>query len=269
MRALYLIMWISVSLGLSGCLTLEQGVRYLDTSLNGDVQGTQLADALYQKGDFQTASRLYRRLIEKSPQDSHLWLRYSNILYELRIYPEALQSYEALISLTPESCDGYVGAGRSSLKLSRPTRAGEYFRQCYRLNKKHGQALIGLAISEDLAGNSDEAVKFYKDAINLSPYDLDLKNNLALSLMLKGKFDEAIEMLSHVAFGPNASPQVRQNLALAYGLNGDEMAAAQVAALDLPPRTVQNNLKYYAFIRHMPDKEALRSLLLPHIGYQQ
>lgn len=256
-------------LSLSGCLTLEQGAKYVEESLTGDVQGTQLADALYNKGDFSTASKIYHRLLEKNPRDIHLWRRYSSILYEIQAYPEALQSYETLIELEPDLCDGYVGAGKSSLKLARPIRASEYFRQCYRLDENHRQALIGLAISEDLAGNALEASLFYKAAIGLSPFNLNLKNNFALSLILADKIDEAIEILNHVAFGPTASSQVRQNLALAYGLKGDEVAAAQVAALDLSPRAVQNNLRYYAFIRHMSDKEALRGLLLAQTGPTQ
>ena len=52
-----------------------------------------------------------------------------------------------------------------------------------------------------------------------------------------------MRLLGGIANGPEANPQTRQNLALAYALAGDTEAARRVAAVDLPEAEVAANLK--------------------------
>jgi Flp pilus assembly protein TadD len=60
-----------------------------------------------------------------------------------------------------------------------------------------------------------------------------LRNNYGLSLALAGNHDEALELLSAVVDEPGATARNRQNLALAYGLAGNLVAAERISRLDL------------------------------------
>jgi len=112
-----------------------------------------------------------------------------------------------------------------------------------------------------MAGRAALSHKYYQYALSVKPYDLRVRNNYSLSLMLLGKYEEAILELSQIAFGPGSSVSIRQNLALANGLKGDMEAAGQVAALDFPPNVVKNNLQYFKLIRNMGGNEAIKSVI--------
>jgi len=59
--------------------------------------------------------------------------------------------------------------------------------------------------------------------------------------------------LSAAAGSPNATARTRQNLALAYGLSGDNEKAAAVGRTDLDEASVKSNLAYYTMLRGLSD----------------
>ena len=63
-----------------------------------------------------------------------------------------------------------------------------------------------------------------------------------------GKLDEAISLLTDLVNSEYANPQVRQNLALLYGLKGDLAEAMSLANEDLPPETVAQNLEAFRML---------------------
>ena len=70
-----------------------------------------------------------------------------------------------------------------------------------------------------------------------------------MSLALAGQPAEGVRILREVAGLPGASPRVRQNLALAYGLLGRDDDARAILQIDLPPNEVDDNLRYYRTLR--------------------
>jgi len=97
-----------------------------------------------------------------------------------------------------------------------------------------------------------------------SPDDVNLRNNLALSLALAGAFDESIEMFRELAAAPGATPRVRQNLALVCGLAGQSEQAATVARIDLDDASVRNNLAYYQTLRGLSGRSRAAAILGRH-----
>jgi Flp pilus assembly protein TadD len=55
--------------------------------------------------------------------------------------------------------------------------------------------------------------------------------------------------MAPIARSTNASPQARQNLALIYGLMGDENRAAALSRTDLDESVTRSNLSFFAFVR--------------------
>ncbi len=77
-----------------------------------------------------------------------------------------------------------------------------------------------------------------------SPNNPDVLNNWALSRALAGEIEEAERLLKQAVVIPSAGVQVRQNLALVLGLQGDFEEAKLYASADLPPEIVEGNLDY-------------------------
>ena len=96
----------------------------------------------------------------------------------------------------------------------------------------------------------------------MAPGNIDLLNNLAYSYISAKKYDEAIKILSPLVDSPNATTRQRQNLALAYGLKGDESNARKIASRDLTPAAIDRNLKIYRELRNDPQ----HSLAMANIG---
>ena len=81
------------------------------------------------------------------------------------------------------------------------------------------------------------------------PDDLGLASNLGLSLALSGDYPAALHYLRPLAGNSQSTARMREDLALVYGLSGDDKAAAEIAGIDLDPHSVQSNLAYYKALR--------------------
>ena len=72
-----------------------------------------------------------------------------------------------------------------------------------------------------------------------------LLNNYAMSFILEGRPAQAETILKAALTGRNKNDsRLRQNLALAVGLQGRFAEARQIASKDLPPEDVETNLAY-------------------------
>jgi Flp pilus assembly protein TadD len=105
----------------------------------------------------------------------------------------------------------------------------------------------------DLVGQYHAAQESYEAALKIKPDDLSVQNNLGLSLAFAGNFPRAISILHPIAARPDATPRLRQNLALVYGLMGDMELAASISRRDLDEETIQNNLRFYELLRRYPN----------------
>ena len=94
----------------------------------------------------------------------------------------------------------------------------------------------------------DEAQKFYAAAIGVSPGNVSVLNNLSFSLAQGGKLDEAISLLASLVNSEFSSVQLRQNLALFYGLKGDFESAERLAEQDLSPEISAGNLSAFQML---------------------
>ena len=100
----------------------------------------------------------------------------------------------------------------------------------------------------DHLGRFEDAQNSYGAALEFSPRNVSVLNNLSISLAQAGKLDEAISLLIDLVNSEYANPQVRQNLALLYGLKGDLAEAMSLANEDLPPETVAQNLEAFRML---------------------
>ena len=96
----------------------------------------------------------------------------------------------------------------------------------------------------DQMGRHEEAQGYYRSALNLMPNQPSVLSNLGLSYALEKHLTKAEETLRKAAAQPNASPEVRQNLALVVGLEGRFAEAERIASADLPPAEAAANVAY-------------------------
>jgi Flp pilus assembly protein TadD len=136
--------------------------------------------------------------------------------------------------------------GRVLLSAGDVEGATEALSRAASLNLRDPQALSAWGAALDQQTKHVDAREKYQAALALSPDDIGISNNLAMSFALQGKLPEAEAILRKAVAHPKAKamPRVRQNLALVVGLQGRFDEAKQIASQDLPPDQVQANMAY-------------------------
>ncbi len=106
------------------------------------------------------------------------------------------------------------------------------------------------AIAFDHGGNHLAAQDIYQAALSIDPESLLIKNNLAMSLILNQQAKQAIEVLEPIVKDAKnkKSPHVsiiRHNLALAYGVSGQQEKATKLNLQDMNKEQAQENIVFY------------------------
>jgi hypothetical protein len=73
--------------------------------------------------------------------------------------------------------------------------------------------------------------------------------DLGLAMVLGGELRKGANLLLSVAGEPSAPAQARHDLALAYGLLGNDGAADKILMRDLPRASTDDNLTFYKVVR--------------------
>jgi len=131
----------------------------------------------------------------------------------------------ALISPLAQAQDAsrtvLVEAGLLALEAGQTTKAKELLLRASPNTSKDWRLLSGMGISEATLGEQAEAQKYFRQALEISPNNQAVKNNLALSLILDHKPAEAERVLTDAAKSDLSKPRVLANLALAKALQQD------------------------------------------------
>ena len=196
---------------------------------------------------YASAAVHYRRLTELNPRDAGVTLGLArNLRYVgssndavLILKASSLLEQERLLQfelVKAQIASGLLSDAEENLTALEKVAADNW--ELY--------ALKGLIY--DHTGRFSDAQRLYNEALQFSPRNVSVLNNLSISLAQSGKLDEAISLLSELANSEYTNPQLRQNLALLYGLKGDFVKASSLASEDLPPETVAGNLATFQMI---------------------
>lgn len=138
------------------------------------------------------------------------------------------------------------------------------------------------------SGRFRSAAQAYDDALAITPSDEKLRLRKALALLaqgnqvaasgeldrignlpdaglayaLAGRAERGIELLTQAARHPDATARTRQNLALAYALDGQWARARVIAAQDLDPTTLEIRVRQWAELAAQGDVAAQTAGLL-------
>lgn len=218
--------------------------------VNGSLaSGLRLAESMRESGGHQAAIALYSGLIEKHPGDIEPVVGIAESLHEIGRYYDAMDFAMEAVALADADSRGHALAGRASLGLRDPYQALEHFDAALARNAQDLDALNGRGVAYQILGQHTQARAAFEAALELQPDSIPIRSNLALSYVLAGDFNRGIPMLGELAHSPLAPARVRQNLALALALKGDEEGARNVGGMDLSRHDFNRNLEFLAGIR--------------------
>ncbi len=262
------------ALVLTGCAgdpsdPLRDSVRNSRVGAPGEPERTaslmRVADATARSGDLASAASLYRRAHLLNEVNSAPLIGLGNALSGLGAHEQAAEAFRKAIkaqhadpdALQNENADALHGLGNALIALDQPRAAIDQFEAVLKIkNAVQTRTYNGIGVAHDMLGDHETAQAFYRTGLKDKSDSLSLRNNLGLSLALARKFDDAIEILRRVAADTRAGSRNRLNLALVYGLSGNNTAAGEVARLDLDEPAVRRNLLYYRTLRALNDPKA-------------
>jgi len=190
-------------------------------------QALQLAKEHHDAGRLRDAEILYRRIVEKAPNNS-----------------EALHRLGVLLTQT-----------------DRPKAAAEFLEQSLELVSPPRPVMFTNASeARRRAGDYDRAVELASRAIELDPAFIDAYNTRALSLVELARHDEAEADLNFIlSRNPNnALAQTALGYLYQNSDRTEQAAAAYARALELDPRSSDNIYQYAASHRFKPGDEKIR-----------
>lgn len=120
-----------------------------------------------------------------------------------------------------------IERGLMALELGETAKARELLAKTEPESNKDWRVLSALGVAEASSGNQAKAQGYFKQALQISPSNPVVQNNLALSLILEKKVTQGEALLKTAARQGEARPTVGQNLALASALTKDGAAVAQ------------------------------------------
>lgn len=211
-----------------------------------------LTETLYQAAfeaerntDYAAAANHYLKLLEKKPDDKAVLLGLARNLRYAGSAGDAARVLEQRRSLYSADPAFVIELGKAKLADGKTRAAIGYFREARKLDPKNWAVLSALGIAYDMAQDFEAAERSYRKALALSPDNFVVMNNLAFSLAQTGRLDEAIDILAKASVAARKSPQIRQNLALLYGIKGDFKKAEALARMDLDTESVRYNLSFF------------------------
>ena len=182
---------------------------------------------------------------QKAPQDIGKGMAYAAALNANGQPDMALQVMGALATAHPADAQLQATYGKALVREGRGSEAIAILTSPALQSSRDASVYSALGSAYDQTGAFSESRMAYSQALMLKPGDTATLNNSAMSYMLQGDPAQAESLLRQALAGKNSvDPRIRQNLALAIGLQGRFDEAREVASKDLPQADVDANLAY-------------------------
>ena len=197
------------------------------------------AQALFQKGRYSDAKKLYEKITRQLPADAEAIYMLGVVHGHLCEYPEAIRCFNQALNLYPASAMAHCGLGTAYRALNDLENAKACFQKALQLRPGFADAELELANIYNALGDKDKALELYqKTSLENPGY---YKTQLAIGAMLEieGKLKAAIAVYRKCLDTAKGIPEVHTRLASALGSLGhlDDAEEQIEIARKLTPRS--------------------------------
>jgi Flp pilus assembly protein TadD len=224
------------TIGLGGCQT---------TATTPDITGSlgDKAEKSPESGAQRTVDSDGDRF-RANPQDPDAALNYAQSLRHNGQRQQAVKVLEKATLIHPGNKALLGGYGRALADNGDFQRAFDVLSQAHDPENPDWRILSVQGAALDLLGRHDEARRYYASALKLAPDEPSVLSNYGLSYLLSKDPAKSEDLLRKAYDRGSSDPRVRQNLALALGLQGKYAEAEALVKVDLPPDKASANVAY-------------------------
>lgn len=232
-RAVFLLP-LALVVGLGSCAKGPTTTGSIDTTID-----RPLSDAEIEK-----ASTYWGQRYAKNPKDKAAALNYAAALRQTGRTGQAVAVLQKTVLALPEDREIMAAFGKALAADGQLDRALQIVRRAQTPEHPDWRLLSAEAAILDQKGMNREARKIYLQARDYAPDEPTILSNLGMSYLLTGNLPEAETALRQAVSMPGADSRIRQNLALAVGLQGRFQEAEEIAGAELSPEQAQANVAY-------------------------
>ena len=235
------------------CLALSVGLSACQTSGPADITGSLGEKAEARASDPRRDLDAYRERFKANPRDSEAALKYGKALRATGQKSQAVAVLEQASMAEPGNQALLAGYGRALADNGNFQQAFDVLSRAHSPDAPDWRILSVQGTALDQMGKHGEARGYYASALRIAPDEPSVLSNLGLSYVLSRDLPKAEETLRKAQATGRADPRVRQNLALAVGLQGRFAEAETIARADLPPDEAAANVAYLKQMLAQPD----------------
>ena len=211
---------------------------------NAPAKASPEVRATYDRMDALSRSVFWANEQQVDPNDPVAGVKLSQALRELGKYDQAAQAAEATLTVQPNNLDAMLALGRAHIARGQAFYGVAPLERARDAAPRDWRPLSLLGVAYQQVRRFDDARAAWNQALTLSPNNPDVLTNAAIAAMADGDAAGAENLLRRAAAQPTATIQVRQNLAIALGLQGKTGEAEAILRRDLPPEQAERNLAW-------------------------
>ena len=216
--------------GLGGCKTM------------GDITGALSSSSDTAQTDPRRAAEVYGERYRANPKDAEAALGYGQALRANGQRPQAVAVLEQASLAHPANKQLLAAYGRALADNGNFQQAFDVLGRAHSPDNPDWRILSVQGAALDQMGKHQEARGYYASALRIAPEEPSVLSNLGMSYVLSRELPQAEETLRRAQATGRADTRVRQNLALAVGLQGRFAEAETIARADLPPEEAAANV---------------------------
>ncbi|MEJ2245810.1 MAG: tetratricopeptide repeat protein [Acidobacteriota bacterium] len=195
---------------------------------------------------FLDAEKTYEEALKQAPDDCTLRRAFGELLLDENEYESAAGQFGAVREKCPWLPAVYTDLGFAEEKMGRDNEAIAYFKKALELGYEPANNHANLGIVLGNQGKRDEAMAQYRKALEINPAHESARLNLAVTLTITEKFDEAVSHFEEILESNPDNYQAHYGLGYALSLQGriEESVSHYRKSLEIEPgfEPAQNKL---------------------------
>lgn len=232
---------ITSSLLLGACASggSTQLLSDISTSPSGAKSASEVAAPA--QTELQKATTYWGKKVAENPGDARAVVNYAKNLKAMGAKRDAMMALQQAHSANPNDRELNSEYGRLALEHDQLQLAEKLLEQADNPAQPDWRVVSARGTVLAKQGKHGQAISMYERALEISPGQPSVLNNLAMAHAMTGQANKAEGLLRQASAKADADPRVQQNLALVLGLNGKHDEAKVMGADNLPPDASSHN----------------------------
>ncbi|MFN4295284.1 MAG: tetratricopeptide repeat protein [Brevundimonas sp.] len=233
-----------LTLAATAALMLASVPAMAQDAAPGPRAATAQERAAYDRADPLARSVFWSREAELNPNDPVAGVRLAQALRELGRHDRAAEAAQGVLMVQPGNVDAMLEVGRAHIARGQAFYGIATLEQARDAAPDDWRPLSLLGVAYQQVRRPGDAQAAWTAALRLSPENPTVLSNMAMAMVSGGDSGGAEPLLRRAVAQPGATLQMRQNLALVLGLNGNRAEAEQILRRHLPPEQADRNLQW-------------------------